>query len=1168
MRDRSSFFGSVLLCTLALIVCVGAGSLSAADSAPLPDGNSILQVESAAACVLSITCPPDRTVLCHQSTAPSNTGTATFSANPDCGTVSLSHSDATTAGSCPQEYTIARTWTATATSGHVASCIQTINVVDTVPPSFSGTCGTNTNFQCASQVPTPSLGGIGPFDLCDATLRLTSVRTNNGGSGCVGDPLIITDTYTATDDCGNSAQCIRTYTVIDNTPPTISCPANISVPDLASVPPCNPSSASGSDNCGSVTISCSDGPLVGGPCGGTITRTYVASDQCGNTASCDQIITVLGSAPPTIVCPAGFAVECLEDVPPCDPADATASGGCGAIVITCTDGPLVGSECGGTITRTYTATDANNNSASCDQIITIDDNTPPSISCPASITVDCEADVPPCNSSDATATDNCGGVTVTCSDGPLVGGACGGSIVRTFVATDDCGNSASCDQIIIVDDNTPPSISCPASITVECASEVPPCDPADATASDNCGIVTVTCSDAPFVGGNCSGSVIRTFVATDDCGNSASCEQIIVVDDNTAPTISCPSGASVNCIDDIPTCESSGVTATDNCGGEVTITCTDGPLVGGICPGTVTRTYTATDECGNTATCTQVFTVNDVTPPTIVCAPNITVQRFLDLPPCDPADVTASDNCGAAVTVVCTRSGVGGVGCTDDPIPVKYTYTATDACGNTATCQRIVTVLRPDCPFVVAAGDSRGPTEVYPGQQVSLPLNVVEVGTEVASFDLAYSYNRNAVTVLGVDRGVAVSGWEHFSYRLETAPDGSGVIRLIGIADLNNGAAHPSYSAYRPIGELARVNIAVSADPSYTDQSFDLVACLNGCTDNTVTSRSGDMTFVMAESDVEACAASLSGAVLPGVSFEGLRVDIKTPQSVVGDLNLNCLAFEVGDVVLLANYLVNGESALSSDATVRQVQMAASDVNNDGVLASVADLRYLLRVVAGDATPGAKLSPYAATGQAQYRVEDGQLIVSSESNVDLGGAFFIFRTNGVSLGSAHLSNAASGMTVRSNAMGDQYRVLVSPEAGQIAAVGSGRHELLTIPVTGDGALELVEVQMSDARGSLLLTSAFKTVLPTDYALAQNYPNPFNAGTVIPFALKDASEWTVTIYNVMGQVVRSFAGMNDAGEIRVNWDGSDAQGSSVASGVYFYRVQAGTWAATKKMTLVK
>jgi hypothetical protein len=123
-------------------------------------------------------------------------------------------------------------------------------------------------------------------------------------------------------------------------------------------------------------------------------------------------------------------------------------------------------------------------------------------------------------------------------------------------------------------------------------------------------------------------------------------------------------------------------------------------------------------------------------------------------------------------------------------------------------------------------------------------------------------------------------------------------------------------------------------------------------------------------------------------------------------------------------------------------------------------------------------------------------------------------------------------------------------------------------VTGDGSLELVEVQMSDADGALLLSSAYKSVVPTDYALEQNYPNPFNAGTVIPFALKNASEWTLSVYNVMGQVVRTFAGRNEAGHVALPWDGRDQSGTSVASGVYFYRLQTNDWTATRKMLLVK
>ena len=100
------------------------------------------------------------------------------------------------------------------------------------------------------------------------------------------------------------------------------------------------------------------------------------------------------------------------------------------------------------------------------------------------------------------------------------------------------------------------------------------------------------------------------------------------------------------------------------------------------------------------------------------------------------------------------------------------------------------------------------------------------------------------------------------------------------------------------------------------------------------------------------------------------------------------------------------------------------------------------------------------------------------------------------------------------------------------------------------------------------TSAAKAVVPTSYALQQNYPNPFNAGTVMTFDLVKDADWTLTIYIVAGQTVREFTGRDSVGSVRVAWDGSDANGMSAASGVYFYRVEANGFKATKKMTLVK
>ncbi|RME19554.1 MAG: T9SS C-terminal target domain-containing protein, partial [Candidatus Zixiibacteriota bacterium] len=93
--------------------------------------------------------------------------------------------------------------------------------------------------------------------------------------------------------------------------------------------------------------------------------------------------------------------------------------------------------------------------------------------------------------------------------------------------------------------------------------------------------------------------------------------------------------------------------------------------------------------------------------------------------------------------------------------------------------------------------------------------------------------------------------------------------------------------------------------------------------------------------------------------------------------------------------------------------------------------------------------------------------------------------------------------------------------------------------------------------------------PTEYSLNQNYPNPFNPTTEISFALPEAANVTLDIYNVLGQRVTSLInGELPAGEHTVTWNGTNDAGASVASGVYFYRLTAGSFVQTKKMMMLK
>jgi hypothetical protein len=94
-------------------------------------------------------------------------------------------------------------------------------------------------------------------------------------------------------------------------------------------------------------------------------------------------------------------------------------------------------------------------------------------------------------------------------------------------------------------------------------------------------------------------------------------------------------------------------------------------------------------------------------------------------------------------------------------------------------------------------------------------------------------------------------------------------------------------------------------------------------------------------------------------------------------------------------------------------------------------------------------------------------------------------------------------------------------------------------------------------------------LPADYTLAANYPNPFNPATTIEFALPTAERVELLVFAVDGrQIATLVAEQLPAGHHAVTWNGRNQQGEAVASGIYFYRLQAGRFSQTQKMTLLK
>ncbi len=668
-----------------------------------------------------ITCPGNITIECDESTEPLNTGFATAVDNCDPAPAVIVLSSIIADGACPQAYVITRTWQATDACGNSSTCVQTITVEDSTPPTITF-CPANTTIECDESTDPANTGFATATDNC-TTAPIVSFSDASVAGACPQE-YTITRTWTATDACGNSSSCVQIITIDDSTPPVITCPADVTLACTDSTDPADTGSATASDNCdGNPIVTFLDEVSPDGCSGeGGIVRTWTATDACGNSNTCVQIISIFDDLAPVITCPANTTIECTESTLPENTGFASATDNCDANPdITFSDVTIEG-DCPIllTITRTWTASDACGNFNSCIQTITVTDEEIPLITCPADITIECDESTEPANTGFATATDECSPPEVTFSDiTESVGCAEDIEIYRTWTATDGCGHTANCLQVIRLKDTTVPDITCPANVTVQCDENTLPPGTGLATATDNC-------DDAPIIGfsdvtagGGCPDGYIitRTWIATDRCGNSSTCLQIVTIDDNVAPVIVCPDDITVECTDSTSPDNTGQASATDICDDAPDVTFID-VTVAGLCPQvyTITRTWTAMDNCGNASTCAQSISVDDNTAPTCL-AMDITVElgpdNMITIVGSD-VDNGSSDACGPVTflvtpnTFTCENLG---------PNPVVLTVT--DCSGNTSTCDATVTVidngeLMASCQNITIYLDENGNASVNP----------------------------------------------------------------------------------------------------------------------------------------------------------------------------------------------------------------------------------------------------------------------------------------------------------------------------------------------------------------------------------------------------------------------------------------------------------------------
>lgn len=494
-------------------------------------------------------------------------------------------------------------------------------------------------------------------------------------------------------------------------------------------------------------------------------------------------------------------------------------------------------------------------------------------------------------------------------------------------------------------------------------------------------------------------------------------------------------------------------------------------------------------------------------------------------------------------------------------------------------------------------GDGEGALQ---GQftEVSVFLDSLDTNEGLGGFDFLFTYDPVALQFYQAVSGQLYDdcGWEYFSFRMGADADcvdcPADLARVVGVAETNNGPYHPTCDVDTVPANLFDLVFLLTNDRTYECQYVPVRFFWADCGDNSVTNREGTRLFIndsiydlAAEDDIsdgqaglpgyfgapdECLTQPISNLSLPerDINFRNGGVQIICAGIIdpTGDINLNGVACEIADVVMFWNYFEHG---LSAFGTHIDGSIAASDVNENDTPLELADFFYLNAIVIGDAPPSEPVIP--TTWHMQVWTDDGSQTVRFTALGDIAGLLMVIEGDFTPTWTNEINNQYiryfDGTNTRLLFVGSEFEIGGTTDVltgDAIFGFSGAEPEILYVEaVTHYGQPVSLEL------GVPLDADDEDDLLPTDFALKQNYPNPFNPETQIAYSLPEPSFVTLEIYNMMGQRVRTLhEGTKAAGEHMVLWDGTDDSGARVASGIYLYRLTAGTETATRKMLLLK
>jgi hypothetical protein len=692
---------------------------------------------------------------------------------------------------------------------------------------------------------------------------------------------------------------------------------------------------------------------------------------------------------------------------------------------------------------------------------------------------------------------------------------------------------------------------------------------------------------------------------TDDCGRVASDDQVFTIGENDPPTIAVVPNITVDCFESInPDPAFADVTTACGNGVDYEVTVTDPVLGFGLnCPGeTYSVVYTITDACGRTASATQTFII-DNDGPTMECPDNCEVLTCYDgdynaIIEAWINTVEATSSCSAELTVFNTYNGVNGICVYNGFTPV--TFSATDACGRTVSCESGIFITDTDAPDIYETPEDllvpcTANTEQifsdwladYGGAEaVDACGGAVtwSADTDVSALNCANGPQAIVVTFTATD-GCGNSASVVGTFNTKLLPNAVNVAGLIQ-TEATEAVSSVEVSAYQSSGMAAMDLSDDNGDYNFEELPYEEDTEI-------VPSRDGDYLNGVSTFDLILLQQHILGIQTLNSPYKRIAADANRSGTI-----------STLDLVLLRRLILHIDEELADNTSWRFVDAdfvfpnPANPFETDfpeayNLSGEEEELKDFVAVKIGDLNLDAWTNSFtdevddrSGLEELIFEIKDQKLKAGETYQIDVTAQNFA-AIRGFQMTLDYDDSQISVLDIEQGALPDFSEAnynLAFAKVGQLPL--SWNDQVARDLNFGDVAFRIIikpnaDIQLSEVLSigsSLTKAEAYNStelmnvslnfsnngtsVLADKFELFQNTPNPFKASTMIGFQLPEAGEVILEIYDIAGKLIYVQRGDYPEGYSQIDLDRADLQ-----AGILYYQVSTATDSESKKMIVL-